>query len=45
MSDVVIRAEDLWKEYRLGVVSHAFLEIDLECWWDGCGVNNSKTGL
>ena len=33
MSDVVIRVENLWKEYRLGVFSHASMKNDLESWW------------
>ena len=33
MSDVVIRVENLWKEYRLGAISHASMKKDLESWW------------
>ena len=32
-SDVVIRVENLWKEYRLGVVNHGTLKRDLQSWW------------
>lgn len=30
---VVIRVEDVWKQYRLGVLSHATLQKDLQTWW------------
>lgn len=30
---VVIKIEDLWKEYRLGVIGHGTLTHDLESWW------------
>ena len=33
MSDVVIRVENIWKEYRLGAISHASMTKDLESWW------------
>ncbi len=33
MSDVVIRAENLYKEYRLGTISHGTLYKDLQSWW------------
>lgn len=33
MSDVVIRVENLFKEYRLGVVNHGTLRHDLATWW------------
>lgn len=33
MSDVVIKVENLWKEYRLGVVNHGTLKRDLQSWW------------
>ena len=33
MSDVVIRVENLWKQYRLGVVNHGTLKHDLQSWW------------
>lgn len=29
----VIRIEDLWKEYRLGVIGHGTLTHDLQSWW------------
>ncbi|MDG5469920.1 polysaccharide ABC transporter ATP-binding protein [Deltaproteobacteria bacterium IMCC39524] len=32
-SDVVIRIEDLWKEYRLGIINHGTLSKDLNSWW------------
>ncbi|MBI5847486.1 MAG: ABC transporter ATP-binding protein [Nitrospirae bacterium] len=33
MSDVVIRVEHLYKEYRLGTISHGTLYKDLQSWW------------
>lgn len=33
MSDVVIRVENLYKEYRLGIISHGTLHRDLQSWW------------
>jgi lipopolysaccharide transport system ATP-binding protein len=33
MSNVVIQIEDLWKEYRLGVIGHGTLTRDLQSWW------------
>lgn len=33
MSDTVIQVENLWKEYRLGVISHRTLTRDLQSWW------------
>jgi lipopolysaccharide transport system ATP-binding protein len=33
MSDVVIRVENLYKEYRLGTISHGTLHKDLQSWW------------
>lgn len=33
MSDVVIRVENLYKEYRLGTISHGTLHRDLQSWW------------
>jgi len=33
MSDVVIRVENLSKEYRLGTISHGTLRQDLQSWW------------
>lgn len=31
--NVVIRVEDLWKEYRLGTINHGTLARDLQSWW------------
>lgn len=33
MSDVVIKVENLTKEYRLGTISHGTLVQDLQSWW------------
>jgi len=33
MSDTVIQVENLWKEYRLGAISHHTLSRDLQSWW------------
>jgi lipopolysaccharide transport system ATP-binding protein len=33
MGDSVIQVENLWKEYRLGVISHHTLSRDLQSWW------------
>ncbi|HQM85951.1 MAG TPA: ABC transporter ATP-binding protein, partial [bacterium] len=33
MSDVVIKVENLTKEYRLGVINHGTLAKDLQAWW------------
>ncbi len=33
MSDVVIKVENLSKEYRLGTISHGTLYSDLQSWW------------
>jgi lipopolysaccharide transport system ATP-binding protein len=33
MSDVIIKIENLSKEYRYGVVSHQYLFKDLQSWW------------
>ena len=33
MSEVVIRVENLYKEYRLGTISHGTLYRDLQSWW------------
>lgn len=33
MGDTVIQVENLWKEYRLGVISHHTLSRDLQSWW------------
>src|SRR6266540_2263126 len=35
MSDTVIQIENLWKEYRLGAISHQTLTRDLQSWWAG----------
>lgn len=32
-SNIVIRVEDLWKEYRLGSINHGTLAKDLQSWW------------
>ncbi len=33
MSDIVINVEAIWKEYRLGAISHRRLTKDLQSWW------------
>jgi len=33
MSNPVIKIEGLWKEYRLGVLSHGVLFRDIQSWW------------
>jgi lipopolysaccharide transport system ATP-binding protein len=33
MSEVVIKVENLWKQYRYGVLSHRTLHKDLQSWW------------
>lgn len=33
MSDTVIQVENLWKDYRLGVINHNTLTRDLQSWW------------
>jgi len=33
MSDVVIKVESLWKQYRYGIISHRTLHKDLQSWW------------
>jgi lipopolysaccharide transport system ATP-binding protein len=33
MSDIVIKVENIWKEYCLGVVSHHSMAKDLQSWW------------
>ncbi len=33
MSDVVIRIENLSKQYRLGTINHGTLKQDLQSWW------------
>jgi len=32
-SNIVIRVEDLWKQYRLGTINHGTLTKDLQSWW------------
>ncbi len=32
-TDVVIRVEGLWKQYRYGTISHATLRKDIQSWW------------
>lgn len=32
-SDVVIRVDNIWKEYRLGTINHGTLSSDLQSWW------------
>jgi len=32
-NDVVIRVENLWKQYRYGSISHATIRKDLQSWW------------
>lgn len=32
-NDIVIRVENLYKEYRLGTISHGTLYRDLQSWW------------
>jgi lipopolysaccharide transport system ATP-binding protein len=31
--DVVIKVENLWKQYRYGTISHATLRKDFQSWW------------
>jgi len=33
MNDVVIKIEDLYKQYRLGVIGGGTLQADLQSWW------------
>ena len=33
MSDVVIKIEDVYKEYRLGAIGGGTLQGDLQSWW------------
>ena len=33
MAETVIKIENLYKEYRLGVIGHGTLYHDLQCWW------------
>jgi lipopolysaccharide transport system ATP-binding protein len=30
---VVIRIEDVWKQYRLGVINNRYLFRDVQSWW------------
>jgi lipopolysaccharide transport system ATP-binding protein len=32
-NDIVIKVENLWKQYRYGTISHATLRKDLQSWW------------
>jgi lipopolysaccharide transport system ATP-binding protein len=32
-NDVVIKVENLWKQYRYGTISHATLRKDIQSWW------------
>ncbi len=32
-ANVVIRIEDVWKQYQLGVINHSTLQRDLQSWW------------
>src|SRR3990167_4874393 len=32
-SEVVIKVENLWKQYRYGTISHATMKKDLQSWW------------
>lgn len=33
MSDTAVKVENLWKQYRLGAISHNTLKKDLQSWW------------
>jgi len=33
MSDTVIKVENIWKEYRLGTVTHHSMAKDIQSWW------------
>ena len=33
MAETVIKIENLYKEYRLGVIGHGTLYHDLQSWW------------
>jgi lipopolysaccharide transport system ATP-binding protein len=33
MSETVIKVENLWKQYRLGVIGYGTLRTDLQTWW------------
>ena len=48
MGETVIQVENLWKEYRLGAISHRTLTRDLQSWWArmrGKEDPNSQIGL
>lgn len=32
-ADVVVSIEDIWKQYRLGVISHSTIQRDFQSWW------------
>ncbi len=32
-SEIVIKVENLWKQYRYGIISHRTLHKDLQSWW------------
>src|ERR1039457_4596362 len=32
MSDTIIKVENLWKQYRLGIISHHSMMLDLQSW-------------
>ena len=47
MSNTVIQVENLWKQYRLGIINHHTLSRDLQSWWARvCGKEdpNSQIG-
>ena len=35
-SEVVIKVENLWKQYKYGTISHATMKKDLQSWWARC---------
>jgi lipopolysaccharide transport system ATP-binding protein len=37
MSNTVIQVENLWKQYRLGIINHHTLTRDLQSWWARVG--------
>jgi hypothetical protein len=44
MSDIVIRVENLYKEYRLGTISHGTLYRDLQrAGGPGCAARKTRT--
>lgn len=45
MSDTVIKVQNLYKEYRLGVVSHGTLRHDLASWWAKCRGKDDPNSL